>query len=302
MLIDKEYPATHSMSTAWYCVDEDGNVGIFDIQDNGPIPDGWEQDLEVNDMFWHDFSLENKDGVRYMDLTMEQITPMLMPMEAPDKWEEDSFDGESWVSNDSWREVIVQIDMSKLPILIEANSMDKDGYDIICLSRSKGYFFVDFAYNRQGVEMLEKSHVVIAKYKAPQYDEIWANGKKPEIQEAENNRMPIFIYHEEFYPNEGPAKRMSCPVHPMKKSQLPKMIREEITQLPVRFKDVKSIQLAEHIPVYISGAKERYIGDECWYEISSSNNQIVYYGGEPERILTKEEFDALMQQWIKDNS
>ena len=34
MKTNKEYPATHSMSTAWYCVDEDGNVGIFDIDDN----------------------------------------------------------------------------------------------------------------------------------------------------------------------------------------------------------------------------------------------------------------------------
>lgn len=34
MITDKEYPATHSMATSWYCVDEDGNVGIFDIDDN----------------------------------------------------------------------------------------------------------------------------------------------------------------------------------------------------------------------------------------------------------------------------
>ena len=43
----KEYPATHSMSTAWYCVDEDGNVGIFDIDDNGPVPvGGYEQNCD----------------------------------------------------------------------------------------------------------------------------------------------------------------------------------------------------------------------------------------------------------------
>lgn len=36
MIIDKEYPATHSMSTAWYIVDEDGNVGIMDVNENGP--------------------------------------------------------------------------------------------------------------------------------------------------------------------------------------------------------------------------------------------------------------------------
>ena len=38
MKTNKEYPATHSMSTAWYIVDEEGNVGIFDIDQNGPQP------------------------------------------------------------------------------------------------------------------------------------------------------------------------------------------------------------------------------------------------------------------------
>lgn len=38
MKTDKEYPATHSMSTSWYIVDDEGNVGIFDFSDNGPVP------------------------------------------------------------------------------------------------------------------------------------------------------------------------------------------------------------------------------------------------------------------------
>ena len=81
MIIDREYPATHSMSTAWYCVDEDGNVGIFDICDYGPVPDDSESDGNVDDMFWHDLSSKGEDGVRDLNLTMEQISPMLMPLE-----------------------------------------------------------------------------------------------------------------------------------------------------------------------------------------------------------------------------
>ena len=38
MKIDKEYPATHSMSTSWYCVDDNGNVAIIDFNENGPVP------------------------------------------------------------------------------------------------------------------------------------------------------------------------------------------------------------------------------------------------------------------------
>ena len=40
MKTDREYPATHSMSTAWYIVDDEGNVGILDYNENGPVPHG----------------------------------------------------------------------------------------------------------------------------------------------------------------------------------------------------------------------------------------------------------------------
>lgn len=36
MKTNTEYPATHSMSTAWYIVADDGNVGILDYNENGP--------------------------------------------------------------------------------------------------------------------------------------------------------------------------------------------------------------------------------------------------------------------------
>ena len=51
MITDKEYPATHSMSTAWYCADEDGNVAIIDFDDNGPVPWGTEDTCSENYMF-----------------------------------------------------------------------------------------------------------------------------------------------------------------------------------------------------------------------------------------------------------
>lgn len=293
MITYKEYPATHSMSTAWYCVDDDGNVGIFDICDYGPVPDGTEEDGNVNDMLWHDLSSKGEDGVRDLNLTMEQISPMLMPLKEPDEWEEHSFEDESWVCNDSWNEVIIKIDMDKLPILIEAASMDEDNCEIVCLSRKKGYFFVNLAYNKKGVELLEKNHVVTEKYKAPQYEDIWEDDEEPEIQEAENHRLPIFIYQEEYCPYDGPAKRMSLPKHPMKKSQLPKEIRDKITQLPLKFKDAEKIQLAEYVPVYVELVREEYGDGESWYELPSSNGEIIFYGEESDRVLSKEEFEKL---------
>lgn len=58
MITDKEYPATHSMATSWYCVDEDGNVGIFDIDDNGPIPVGEYRQNCVDEVFYEDFTFD----------------------------------------------------------------------------------------------------------------------------------------------------------------------------------------------------------------------------------------------------
>lgn len=40
MIVDKEYPATHSMSTAWYGIDLEGNVALFEFNENGPVPQG----------------------------------------------------------------------------------------------------------------------------------------------------------------------------------------------------------------------------------------------------------------------
>ena len=32
MLVDKEYPATHSMSTSWYIIDEEGNAVLDKVK------------------------------------------------------------------------------------------------------------------------------------------------------------------------------------------------------------------------------------------------------------------------------
>lgn len=319
MKIDKEYPATHSMSTAWYCVDVEGNVGIVDIHDNGPIPneDECEQEKEVNDIFWYDFSSKSADGIRDLNLTPDQIRPLLMPLAVQDEWVTEEFrygeidpittkevtKTEAYICNDSWSEVIIKIDMTKLPILLQAASLAMDGDDIVCLSRKEGLFFVSFTYNREGVQLLEKNQVVIARYKAPCYDGIFVDDEESEskMKEEENQRFPVFIYNEEWMPNEGPAKRMSNPAHPLKIEQLPKKLRDKATRLPINFKDKETLQLAEHISVYVDSTcvSNWY---ERWKEIRSSNNETVYYGEESRRILTKEELDELGKQWIKENS
>ena len=90
MRIEKEYPATHSMATTWYCVDEDGNVGIFDIDDNGPVPVGEYKQNCVEEVFYEDFSHDDPQ-YKSLHLRQEQIPQMLEPMDREDVWEESKY-------------------------------------------------------------------------------------------------------------------------------------------------------------------------------------------------------------------
>ena len=70
----KEYPATHSLSTAWYAADEEGNVAITDYNDNGPVP--WEtEQTSIEDLV---LGHEEEFGkfIR-INLTKEQIFELL---------------------------------------------------------------------------------------------------------------------------------------------------------------------------------------------------------------------------------
>jgi hypothetical protein len=48
--MDSDYPASHSMDTSWFAVDEAGCVGLFDTGENGHAPDG--EDNDVRGELW----------------------------------------------------------------------------------------------------------------------------------------------------------------------------------------------------------------------------------------------------------
>lgn len=278
MITDKDYPATHSMSTAWYCVDEDGNVGIFDIDDNGPIPTGGYEQNCVEDVFWEDFS---HDGLHFkrLNLRPEQISQMLEPMDGEDIWEEGGIEGER--VNLSWMEVIVKIDMTKFEIFKKAFDMEEEEdhlRPLVCLSMEQGLFFVDFFFNKQGVELLKQNNVIIAKYKAPHYD--YTDEEDIELRKKihqENQKFPIYIYRQNYWPFHDPAIRETNPANPLKLEQLPDCIRNKVRRLPVKFKERDNIQLAEYVPVSAVNSVEYVYDGKIWSELAKNSNEKIYY-------------------------
>ena len=83
MKTDKEYPATHSMSTAWYFVDDDDNVAIMEFEDEGPIPVGVPRNGYFNEnvLFGEVLEEDERDGT--IQLTKEQLDLLLGEPHSP---------------------------------------------------------------------------------------------------------------------------------------------------------------------------------------------------------------------------
>lgn len=293
MKIDKEYPATHSMSTAWYCVDEDGNVGIFDIDDNGPVPVGGYNDVSVEDLFWDEFASESGNIIKDLNLNLNQIELMLEPADSVGSWHNE---GGDWVNSD-WMGTIIKIDMSKLDIFKQAAEMDKDTFQRpICLSKEQGLFYVDFFWNKAGVDLMEKNNVIISRYKAPRYNSPYdiRNPEENEKTLREAKKYPLFLYLQDYWPYDLPAIRLNNPANPMKVDQLPKEIQEKIHKLPLKFKDAERIQLAELLPVYGIWSPEYVYDNKIWWELASSDNSLIYYNVKSNTFIKKEKMDTLL--------
>ncbi len=304
MRIKKEYPATHSMATSWYCVDEDGNVGIFNIDDNGPVPVGEYIQNCVEEVFYEDFS-HDESQYKSLHLRTEQIPQMLEPMDIEDVWEKTKHD--DGLINVSWMDVIVQIDMEKIDIFKKAHELDSNPFHpLVCLSEELGLFYADFFNNKSGVDLLEQNDVVKAKFKAPHFgftDE--DDKKKQERIEKENKKFPVFIYIQNYWPFHDPAVRVTCPKNPLKIDQLPESIKRQVKTLPLKFSEKERIQLAELLPVD-SIWSIRYVYDnKIWWELASSDGGTIYYNESTNAIIQKQEMDRyiderLAEEWDYD--
>ena len=284
MKTDKEYPAT---------ADEEGNVAIIDIEDDGPVPVGEYRQNCFEEVFWEDFS-RNDEGYRKLNLKPEQISPMLEISDVEDVWEVDK-DIEGY-TNVSWMDVIIKIDMAKIDILKQAVALDRDSFrPLVCISEEQGLFYVDFFFNKQGVSLLTQNNVVLQIYKAPRYlnpDDV-EDGEKAT---KENNKFPLYIYHQGYTPDYEPAMKLTSPTNPMTVDQLPEDVRKSIKHLPINFKETERIQLAELMPVYGIWSMQYVYDNKVWWQLASSDKSLIYYNESSNRIISKSEMDKFLEE------
>ena len=128
MKTNKEYPATHSMSTAWYVADEDGNVAIIDYDDNGPVP--WETEQTSIDqlVYGHCEDYETNDFLA-IDLTDDQIDDL---MENPHQPEDEEL----------WFDCIFEIDFEQEQDFLEL-AKDPEFEIDLCISKKRRLYAVE---------------------------------------------------------------------------------------------------------------------------------------------------------------
>lgn len=306
MLKDKEYPATHSMSTAWYCADEEGNVAIIDIEDNGPVPAGEYNDTNVNDIFWQDFSSEGDGLIRNIDLHPDQIIPMLESSNDMGVWKIDEYG----YYNYEWSDTILKIDMTKLDVFKQALPLTESNYSYrpVCLSKEMGLFFVDFFQNKKGVELLLKNSVIIEKYDLPhyetpsEYEEYIIEKKDKEYEDSikDNQKFPVFIYWQGYSPQCNPAVRITAPEHPLLVSQLPQDVQIHIKHLPVRFRNLKYLQMAEYVPVSDIYSIEYVYDGKIWHELAKNDHEVLYYHVGSHTIMDEKTMRDLIEKGVSE--
>lgn len=260
MLIDKEYPATHSMSTSWYIVDEEGNVGIMDFNANGPVPWGTE-DISIDYLVWNDY-----DEVYDVDLKEEQLLYMLGDPEEPK--------GCLY-----YRDYIIQIDSSQKVEFVSLCAKNKLKIKT-CLSESLGLYQMSCDINLEDDdEALRALSKIIKKvYRKNDFDidEDYEDGKWTPYLNFE--KIPYYLYWQP-YSSTQLSELVHKPDCPVKISQMSERMQKKAFHLPIKFKDSPKLQIAEFIPCGVLGldaSKVEYINGCEYGLLPLSNGQMAY--------------------------
>lgn len=241
MITDKEYPATHSMATAWYMVDADGNVGLIAFDDNGPVPKSnhVEPDLGLVDLVFGQ-GLSSDETCKGIHLNVSQLHELLGQPRKPD-------DVKLW---DVCLAVAPEY-TSKFLYLCENEDITNYG----CISAEMNLYFVDVydCIDSSGniikgstLDKMINGNMIRAIYQMPALDVISEYDKDTESVVFSKNydNTPYYVYCQSYWTSD-PQHRMNVPSNPVNIAQVDEAFRGKMLHVPVRFKDAEDLQIAQ---------------------------------------------------------
>lgn len=270
MKTNKEYPATHSMMTSWFAIDDDGCVAIMNYEDNGPVPAGTPESNE-EDLIMADLAspVEGKP-YKTLHLTKEEVKYIM----------DNSIDYPSDFDREGYYNAIVKVESKDMNLFLEAvqyfGEFESDG--TICLDEDEGLFYINwYGYDDKTIKMISKTFKagIIKPLKR-----IFTYNDNTDL-----SQFPFYVYDQE-YNSEVPMKRRQVPFFKFNADRLPKEIRCKAHRLPVRFAEMEKLQIAEFLPFASYWLEEEPIDGRPYYQMKDSNNndvkvalEAIYYAG-----------------------
>ena len=231
MKTDKEYPATHSMDTAWFVSDLDGNVAIFQFEEDGPGPIPF-TDLHTNELI--PMLGEEKDGIAVLPFTKKQVEELksgLKPVKTA-------------------VEIRALSNILVLPEKVDALINAGANFDL-CFSIEEGFYHLMYWKddNEKDVQaFIDKGYILGAQ----ECDiELYFSDERDDQTEHRLAHFPFYVYEQTRCIN-VPPERVVVPKYPMKVEQMPVVAKKYMFSLPVRFAEKKCLEPSE------------FIDSQCW--------------------------------------
>ncbi len=259
----KEYPATHSMATSWYIVDDDDNVGILQSDDNGPIPFGIRHEgCYANDLIFGEL-LDEKEMPGAIQFNDEQLQDLLEEPHRPH-------------NKKHWNQVVVEIDTNKRDScldIIKNSNIDYEG----CISEERGLYKIDpwqctdskeKVIKGSALDKLITSGVILKVYDIPELDMNcdYDNESDEVIFKKYFKEVPYYIYLQPYW-CDYLQRRIHQPLHPVKLSQIESGKTTPILRVPGNFKDMEDLQIAAWYPSEVSSAGDYVTIEEQIYTL-----------------------------------
>lgn len=249
MKTNKEYPATHSMATSWFAVDADGNVGIIEFEDNGPVPTDIVPELECTDSIISEaICADSKERISFEPAQILTLMKNSIPAKEHFKGT-----GHQPIITDS----LIEIDPDRLPELQKAASHCADN-KLIPLLPEKGIYYIHFWYN-----YLDKSATKTDEKLSEQlYDSLFENNVIKRIIQisfdlgfCDNNIIGSvqpsdipFTQMLQDYSN-GDIEIIRFPLcTDVKFQQLGSELKQKVIRLPFKFNDISKFRIEDYYP------------------------------------------------------
>jgi hypothetical protein len=220
--------------------DEEGNVGIMDFNENGPIPWGLGE-YSLNELVIGDG--EEDESELKIELTEDQIFELLGEPFPKDKIK--------------WSFCIIQIDTVRTKEFLELVKCD-DEFIERCISKELGlYDICAYQHVTDNNEIIPDSLLDIIINRGmilKVYDSLVRLETSDQMTEGDRivytksfDTLPYYVYKQPYWPSRRQTL-LAEPKHPVKLNQLPAELQKKTLKIPVKFKDTKSLQIAEWYP------------------------------------------------------